>query len=730
MKKFVSLLLVYFMLLPITFAQDVTGNGIGSTEEEALRFAREDVISRFSINVSSLTYTADTDDGASNTSSSMSSYSLQSTSFNLLGSVEDVKQGKDGYVATCTIPETSAPLYEAQLNNLYSTINALNNQVERGDAPRSTYLRLITALRDYELYQTVVLTLNPSSSVAMRSLPTTRSVIENEYQAMLIRENNNTQITVTNLQQQSEMGILSLEGRSELNAALAALEENRRQQEELNILAQSDYELQREAFQQEMAATAQMLHENLSSYFTAEAAGGEMNYAQLINQIEANRATLQAIKDTLNDSLGSIMDSYDEEVKRSREEILHSPYSQDELYNGQPTMSAVNYRNQRADEAEKEIRERYSAQADLIYKEAFDRMSALTDYTLSYVDELNGKTFRVNSFDPEVSAAVDRFVENAGLFSGIATITIGNSSIDLIFRIPYEAWTGEKAASSSDFAAFTQYRDTGNDWLDIFTKFPEIFTIEFTFTVNNDLSSEYEITFESYTITRNDTGEEVFSDSISQNDTLRYPSRTSLTDFTVSNGELVDYGKYVYSREKVDLGITVSDEVEKEETAESSASEVKEEKGRSRTPLKSFMDDELMIEVYGNGLWNSTGFDTMSIGLKFVPTTRTFTYGFDAEWLFRLDQPATVSKGYIGVGLNTFFPVASFMNIYVDASVGVGSWFGEGIDLAESVFFGAVGRAGFYFDLGSLFALDVGGTVSWMDSTLYYGAHLGVVFHI
>ena len=114
MKKFVSLLLVFFMLLPITFAQDVTGNGIGSTEEEALRFAREDVISRFSINVSSLTYTADTDDGASNTSSSMSSYSLQSTSFNLLGSVEDVKQGKDGYVATCTIPETSAPLYEAQ----------------------------------------------------------------------------------------------------------------------------------------------------------------------------------------------------------------------------------------------------------------------------------------------------------------------------------------------------------------------------------------------------------------------------------------------------------------------------------------------------------------------------------------------------------------------------------------------------------------------------------------
>ena len=168
----------------------------------------------------------------------MASYSLQSTQFNLLGRVENVEENSDGsYTATCTIPSSAAPLYEAQLNNLYSTINSLYSQVDGKEGQRNTYLRLITALRDYEIYQTVVLTLNPSSSVATKVLPTTRAIIENEYQSLLIIENNNTEITVRNLQQQAEMGILSVQGRADLNAALKELEENRRQQEELNAEA-------------------------------------------------------------------------------------------------------------------------------------------------------------------------------------------------------------------------------------------------------------------------------------------------------------------------------------------------------------------------------------------------------------------------------------------------------------------------------------------------------------
>ena len=300
MKKLLVLLLIIFVSIFSAVAVDVTGRGIGSTEDEALRMAREDLISQFSINVSSLTYTQDSDDGVSSSSSSMASYSLQSTQFNLLGRVENVEENSDGsYTATCTIPSSAAPLYEAQLNNLYSTINSLYSQVDGKEGQRNTYLRLITALRDYEIYQTVVLTLNPSSSVAIKVLPTTRAIIENEYQSLLIIENNNTEITVRNLQQQAEMGILSVQGRADLNAALKELEENRRQQEELNAMAQEDYDLQREAFQQEMAATAAMLHESLSSYSTGNAVSGEMTFSDLINQIEANRATLQAILQSL-----------------------------------------------------------------------------------------------------------------------------------------------------------------------------------------------------------------------------------------------------------------------------------------------------------------------------------------------------------------------------------------------------------------------------------------------
>ena len=54
MKKLLVLLLIIFVSIFSAVAVDVTGRGIGSTEDEALRMAREDLISQFSINVSSL----------------------------------------------------------------------------------------------------------------------------------------------------------------------------------------------------------------------------------------------------------------------------------------------------------------------------------------------------------------------------------------------------------------------------------------------------------------------------------------------------------------------------------------------------------------------------------------------------------------------------------------------------------------------------------------------------
>lgn len=726
MKKLLVLLLIIFVSIFSAVAVDVTGRGIGSTEDEALRMAREDLISQFSINVSSLTYTQDSDDGVSSSSSSMASYSLQSTQFNLLGRVENVEENSDGsYTATCTIPSSAAPLYEAQLNNLYSTINSLYSQVDGKEGQRNTYLRLITALRDYEIYQTVVLTLNPSSSVATKVLPTTRAIIENEYQSLLIIENNNTEITVRNLQQQAEMGILSVQGRADLNAALKELEENRRQQEELNAMAQEDYDLQREAFQQEMAATAAMLHESLSSYSTGNAVSGEMTFSDLINQIEANRATLQAIKDSTNESLAKLDSEFNEEVERKRSDILYAPWSSNELYNGQPTRDAREFRNQSLEVAIEELRSAYSQEANIIYGEAFNRMSSLTNYTFSYVDELNGKTFLINSFAPEVSTEIDMFAEAAGVFSGIATVTIGNSSTELYFRIPYEAWTGEKIPSRNDFQAYSLYRDTAADWLKIMQDFPEIFSIEFAFTITNDYSSTYNIIFRNYTITRNDTGEVVFSDSINQKDSLEYPSRTRLNDFTVTSGDLVDYDQFVYKRGDVDLNIEVANETEYVEPSHYEEPAVEEDK-QYDSNNRGILDGDTLFNIYGSGLWNKTGFSTAAAGIKYVNEVSTFTWGINGKWLFDMSAPFEVGRGYVGPSLNVFVKLLRSMYMYIDVSAGIGSWFGPGLN--GNIFFGATADAGFYISLTPLLALDISGDVSWLDNNLYYGANVGIAF--
>ena len=699
MKKLLVLLLIIFVSIFSAVAVDVTGRGIGSTEDEALRMAREDLISQFSINVSSLTYTQDSDDGVSSSSSSMASYSLQSTQFNLLGRVENVEENSDGsYTATCTIPSSAAPLYEAQLNNLYSTINSLYSQVDGKEGQRNTYLRLITALRDYEIYQTVVLTLNPSSSVAIKVLPTTRAIIENEYQSLLIIENNNTEITVRNLQQQAEMGILSVQGRADLNAALKELEENRRQQEELNAMAQEDYDLQREAFQQEMAATAAMLHESLSSYSTGNAVSGEMTFSDLINQIEANRATLQAIKDSTNESLAKLDSEFNEEVERKRSDILYAPWSSNELYNGQPTRDAREFRNQSLEVAIEELRSAYSQEANIIYGEAFNRMSSLTNYTLSYVDELNGKTFLINSFAPEVSTEIDMFAEAAGVFSGIATVTIGNSSTELYFRIPYEAWTGEKIPSRNDFQAYSLYRDTAADWLKIMQDFPEIFSIEFAFTITNDYSSTYNIIFRNYTITRNDTGEVVFSDSINQ-----------------KGGD-------------VDLNIEVANEteyVEEPVVIEEDRDPVSFFGGNKQF---GFLGGYTLVDVYGTALWAHNGGTSPAaygVGLKVVPNVSIFTFGIQGEWLY-LNSP--ISMGYVGPSVNLFVPLFDIMYLYADISAGVGTYFGSGVDSAKSIFFGAMADAGFYINLANSFCLDIAATASYLDKGIYYGANIGFIF--
>ena len=90
-KALIIFSLVIFSI-SVIYASDVV-TGSGSDPEVALSNARADLASRFSVNISSLILSSVSDDGE-NSTANLSSMSLQTTSFKLLGANETTVQMK------------------------------------------------------------------------------------------------------------------------------------------------------------------------------------------------------------------------------------------------------------------------------------------------------------------------------------------------------------------------------------------------------------------------------------------------------------------------------------------------------------------------------------------------------------------------------------------------------------------------------------------------------------
>lgn len=540
MRRLLLAILVATLFSCSLFAASVVGYGTGSSETAALESAREDLVSQFTINVTALSISSVHDDSTNSSSSSYSALSLQSTGFNLLGAQEETSQNEDGtYSATCTLPDSSAQLYEVQLNNLYSTINNLYGEIDSEsdfEVQKNTYLRLIAALREYEINQLVVLKLDPENVSALNPLPVTRAVIENEYQSRLVQEENIAQVEIASLQKQSELGILSTSGASDLEAAMQLLEENRLQQAQMQMLAQKDIALMREIFLQDANASISSIEASASLPDDGTIVIETPTYSELVNAIEANRATLQSFRDYVNNEL-ALMEN---ELENALDDI-------EERY-GDSSSTAKDREMERT-------RISYEQEANALYSSAFDVMSDIADDSLSYVDQLQYQKFTASSDYSGLTVYIDSYIEAAAIYSGIAELTIGNESIKFYFRIPYEAWTGSAIPATSDSSAYLTYISEAYAWLEAMQDYNGLYTLEVDFTVTTDYSPEYEILFTGYRIIRNDIGQVVLDESVNQKDKLRYDSRTDLDDLSVTYDDLIDESLYVYVRTPVDAKI-------------------------------------------------------------------------------------------------------------------------------------------------------------------------------
>lgn len=541
--KLFCLFLVFCFILSNLSAADVVGVGYGKTKEEALTNSRNDLVRQFGTNISSLDILSDSDDGKGNITSQLNSMSVESTSFTLIGHKEEtIKQADGTYYATTTIPAESVTLYEARLNDLYTSANTLYNQIQKnnGEVDQYLYLNLISTLDDYEKNRNVVLTLNPKSQVGQKILGINRVSIEAEYRAALLKEYNEKQVTVNDLKLRYEIGVLDEEGEAKLKETMAQIEANKKAQEELAEANNENYKLR--LTQLEQSAQAMMKQIQIDTTSVSEASKNDAEtVSTYINKIEGNRATMDSLLQSLRNDIRPIYNEYTKEKRTISNEVNSRPYEDYELYFGSPTAEAEASRKQEIDQRVQDVFNLSKQKASAVFNKYKDQIIKVSDYSMSIVAELNNKEFSLDSTYNEVSSIIDGFAD-AGFFYGTTYVTIGNNTFSFYFKIPYESWTGEKIPSMSNYSAYKAYRDSAKNWLDFFVSFPHLYEVSFNFTVETKNDGNYVVTFKDYSVANNYNNKVVVEkERINQTDSLIYKSTNILDTLITNYSDIVDF---------------------------------------------------------------------------------------------------------------------------------------------------------------------------------------------
>lgn len=537
-KKFLICLLVLCFTIPSLFSRDIIGVGTGTTENEARSNSINDCLSQFVIYVSEVTTVTRNTDGKTYDESTFSSSSTQTKNIDLLGASTEVRKENNGtYTATTVIPSSASVLYELRLESLYSDITNLSNLIDKGGATKDNYVRILSAMNEYTNYQTVILILDPSSQVARKPLGKSKEAVQIEYLSLLDIEDNDINITVKSLEMQRDLGLLDLDGQAELENKLKALSENKAARMEASRLLDDE----RKKKMTEVETSISLLT-SISTVKRQTKETDDMSIVGYLSQIEAYRDTFITIKKSLNDALAENDLECTREMKEAEDLIRKQPYDPSDYFHGSLTKEAIRNRESQVEAEQKAIFEYYSKKATAIYAKYYPQLIMISEAADPLIKALSSKTFTFSNLDEGMYAYVDNYYPDAGIFSGVAILNIGEKALKLYFKIPYEEWTGDKIPAKSDIKAYNAYKINMSDWKDLFTAYPEIFTITVNITLSNTGSSKYNANFASYFITKNiDGNTDLGKVTINQVETLDYGKTADFFDYSTDFDEYIEF---------------------------------------------------------------------------------------------------------------------------------------------------------------------------------------------
>ena len=475
------------MLAGTLFAADIIGTGTGSTKDEALKNARLDCQSQISINISAVTVAESHDDGNSR-SASMSQYSYQYTTFEIIGAKEEVSLSNGVYTARTIIPEKAATLYEIRVKDLLNETNARYKALQGKEETTSVNElgQLFVTVRNFETYRTVLQKLDPDNPYSTQAAAITKGMAETMYRNRLMQEQNLQEQTIEDLNTRIRIGMADAETQRQLEKVKKEYEATLAEQKSMQEQSIKEQELRFAEFEQ---MTIAAMENNAKRTGAIDDATNTLLSSRL-NSIEANRKTLEALKEKLTKELDDLESEMRGRKALSNYEITGMPYSESDYINGTLTQEARRYRETLKSNAAKEIENEYRLLETTLIERYVLSMEELTAKTEELVQELLGTEYSFSTGDPGVSVKCDGMYLDNGIISFTLSIVLGDRKVDYYYTIGYADITGKpKPAMSS--AEYSLYRNQLTQIYDILKNCPDFYPVTVKVAVKFDGSSKY-----------------------------------------------------------------------------------------------------------------------------------------------------------------------------------------------------------------------------------------------
>ena len=400
MRKLALLILFTTLLIFPLFSATIEGHGSGSTKEEALLKARQDLLTSIQVNVFAKTTVSVLDDGTIQENLFYSS----STSFAsgiLKGREEKATQKADGsWEAVCLITEDHAYIYENSLKNVINSINNCQKEIDKGLTAKEEIEYLQIQVEQYELfdfYREILVKLeHPSADkpvVGIEYVHSRYNIVFSQIDAPAIAETN------------------AEESDAELEKELSLYEERKKINDELK--KQNELELQE--YQKKLS---QEQKETLSSYNDkAQKAYNALTYKRYEASYDSKatafvdaRSTLRTLYEDNINSLESLNKSSACLISETRNSIFSRPFDViAEMKNGQPTEKALAERTRIANEETQKVIEEQNqlyAEAFKSFKTAAQQLYSVYNTKTSYIygnftisSTSNGTSFIIGKYD-------------------------------------------------------------------------------------------------------------------------------------------------------------------------------------------------------------------------------------------------------------------------------------------------------------------------------------------